>query len=232
MAGHLPCGGVRWLLALVLLLAAPAQAETILCIGDSITQGDLHRVSYPNRLQVLLPNDHVVNEGMAGDVSSNLARFQRELGATHPHLVVIQYGTNDPSATPPLTTAQSFDNLRRMATLARQAGARVYLLTPPPAICKTLDCEHADPDRHALQATRDRGTEAIAQALLQARWPDGVRVLDLRSRWSGLPGGWAAYSDPAGLHPNPAGYGVMAGAVAEAITADRSRPAPAPSPSR
>lgn len=215
-------------LAVLLLLAQPAGAEVILCIGDSITQGQMQPRgrSYPKHLQALLPADLVLNRGLAADVSSNEARFLAALQETKPNVMIIQYGTNDMMGATPLTASQSVDHLRGMATAALQAGARVYLITPPPVVCKLPACERESPDVYAQQARRNEGTAAIARELLQAKWPSRVRVLDLRSQWARLDGGWSAHSDDAGLHPNGAGYRLMAEWIARAIIADRRTPHP------
>ena len=239
------------LVVCALLLPATASAESrVMCYGDSITAGadDMFAPenSYPAQLQRLRPDLDVVNEGRHGDVSGNLDRFRAALADWPPQLVVLMLGTNDavcsaadtPSceaatATPEGTVA----NLFRMADEARAAGANVLILTPPPAVCDAA-CEA----RHDLAFTttmRHAFTARVADELLRARPPTGVRVANLRGRlteasWQGL--------SLDGLHPSAEGNRVIAEFVAARIPKAESRraakpdtrreavPAPAPEP--
>jgi lysophospholipase L1-like esterase len=181
------------LLALgALLLPAAASADLrVMCYGDAITAGDdgSPESSYPAQLQRLRPDLEVVNEGRRGDVSDNLDRFRKALTDWPPQLVVLMLGTNDATcdaadtpfcASSTATPEHSVANLFRMADEAREAGAAVVILTPPPAVdgesCReNHELEYATALRHAF-------TGRIADELLRARPPIGVRVADLRGR--------------------------------------------------
>lgn len=77
---------------------------TVLCVGDSTTEGlgVNRKFSYPTQLQHLLDKQapkkfHVINIGISGFNSSQvLNRFEGNLKKYHPDLVVLLIGINDP----------------------------------------------------------------------------------------------------------------------------------------
>jgi lysophospholipase L1-like esterase len=215
----------RLLLAVcALCLPARASAEMrVMCYGDSITAvGDvLHpEDSYPGQLQRLRPDLEVVNEGRAGDVSANLDRFRTALADWPPQLVVLMLGTNDPACDPartpscePSTTPErTVANLFRMADEARRSGTAVVILTPTPAVCQAA-CR-AQREAEFGMAVRQAFTARVAEELLHARPPAGVRVADLRGRFTDT--SWEALSVD-GLHPATEGNRVIAEFVAAQI---------------
>lgn len=217
----------RLLLAVCALLipAAAAADVRVMCYGDAITAGadDMFAPenSYPAQLQRLRPDLEVVNEGRGGDVSGNLDRLRAALADWPPQLVILMLGTNDAvcsSADNPACEAATatpegtVGNLLRMAEEARAAGARVIILTPPPAVCDAA-CE----GRHDVAFTttmRDAFTERVAAELLHIRPPTGVRVANLRGKFTAA--SWQAVSLD-GLHPTAEGNRVIAGFVAALI---------------
>jgi lysophospholipase L1-like esterase len=78
---------------------------TVLCLGDSTTEGLTveKQYSYPNQLQVLLDKNaprkkyRVVNLGLSGINSSQLLnRYEKNIQKYRPDLIVMQVGINDP----------------------------------------------------------------------------------------------------------------------------------------
>jgi lysophospholipase L1-like esterase len=201
------------LAALVLAAAAaPVHAETLLVHGDSIAFG------LAPYLQAARPGDVVVNAGMSGDVSSNVARFIARFDDAAPvDTVVLELGTND-AAEPALTPRRSVVNLRLMARYARSRGARVFVLTPPPSTCKVDICAPGGPAYDITEARR-LYTHALAQLLVESRLPPRMTVVDTRDRWHEAVRGWWQNSDIYGLHPNELGYPLLAGWVSEALDA-------------
>ena len=70
--------------ALVLLLAKTADAQTIVCLGDSATAQtylpDAER--WTSKLQAALPSDTVINEGLNGNAGPDgVARFKHGVGS-------------------------------------------------------------------------------------------------------------------------------------------------------
>ena len=82
----------------------------IVCYGDSVTQGcfgphdihptplDSYSVKLRNALQFMYPEKviNVINSGVAGDTATRaLLRFERDVLAYHPQLVIVAFGVND-----------------------------------------------------------------------------------------------------------------------------------------
>lgn len=124
-----------WLLAACLLVPGLACAEgTVLVLGDSLSaahniparQGWVSLLEQRLRRELRDP-PAVVNASISGETSAGaLARLPDLLRKHRPTVVVIALGGND--ALRGLPPAQLRGNLERMATLSRQAGARVLLL--------------------------------------------------------------------------------------------------------
>jgi lysophospholipase L1-like esterase len=167
-----------------------------------------------------------VNEGRGGDVSDDLARFRKALAEWPPDVVVLLLGTNDAVCNPRLapfcasstaTPERTVANLLRMADEARGVGATVLILTPPPAVC-TGSCA----TKHAAAfatAVRDAFTARVAEELRHTHPPAGVRVADLRGRFTDA--SWEALSLD-GLHPSAEGDRIIAAFVAAHIPRPRA----------
>ncbi|MCX7312874.1 MAG: SGNH/GDSL hydrolase family protein [Alphaproteobacteria bacterium] len=111
---------------------------TIVAIGSSSTAGagaSSPAMSYPSQLAVelakLLPNMpiHVVNSGVNGEESKEMVgRFDRDVFAHKPDLVLWQVGTNSILRDQPLTEANT--SLHDGLKLLRAAGPDVVLINP------------------------------------------------------------------------------------------------------
>ena len=132
-------------LASVSVAGAP---PVVVMLGDSTTAvrpGAIDRV-YASRVEQSLVESgfpvRVINAGVGGNSTTDgLDRFDRDVLAHHPDLVVIQFGINDsavdvwrnPPATSPRVSIEAFEaNLRLLIERAREAGARVVLMTTNP----------------------------------------------------------------------------------------------------
>jgi lysophospholipase L1-like esterase len=137
-------------IALILLLTASAHADalpTLVAFGDSTTAPRGNLVIYANLLQQQLPGTRVINAGVGGN-STALARkrFEQDVLAHDPALVIIQFGINDAAvdvwqgATQPrVSLADYAQNLtffvQTLVGASRrdaQRGAAVILMTPNP----------------------------------------------------------------------------------------------------
>lgn len=126
------------ILLLTTLVWAPAGADTILALGDSLTAGyGLNgRDSFPSRLEVALRESghevRVVNGGVSGDTTAGgLARLDW-LMQERPDLVIVSLGAND--ALRGVDPAETRRNLDAIIKGVKQQGARVMLagmLAPP-----------------------------------------------------------------------------------------------------
>jgi lysophospholipase L1-like esterase len=188
-------------------LAPPRAGETrVVFMGDSIT--DLW--SRPGR-GGFFPGRPYVNRGIGGQTTAQmLGRFRADVVALRPRVVVIHAGTNDVAGNTGPTTPEAIENnLASMADLARAGGIRVVLA----ALLPVSD------DKAAVQ-TKERPPEALRNL---NRWMaeyaarNGLVYLDY---WTALADGRGmlapALTDD-GLHPNAAGYAVMAPLAEQAI---------------
>lgn len=117
---------------------AAGQPLTVVAIGSSSTFGagaSTPDRSYPSRLAVelreLLPRMtiNVINRGVNGEESKDmLARFDRDVFAEKPDLVIWQVGSNSVLRDRPL--GESNTNLREGLRRLREAGPDVVLINP------------------------------------------------------------------------------------------------------
>jgi lysophospholipase L1-like esterase len=199
---------------------------SVVFIGDSITAnwvatwaGDTF-TSHPNW----------INKGVTGDNSNQVrARFQTDVIALHPDVVVILAGTNDvypgwnlgASEVPAvfLNAIDSPANMESMVNAAQAAGIRVILGTIPPWNCDAPNCalaKKADPT-----VSRFQRIELWNEWLKGYAFSKGIQVADYHSVLNS-----SAQSDqmyvPAltvdGVHPTSAGYAAMAPLVEKTIT--------------
>lgn len=130
----------RWILLTIIGLGVglgahnPAQAKSILVMGDSLSagygidpqQGWVHRLQ--SRLDQSQPGQHqVINASVSGETSSGgLARLPKLLTTYRPDVVILELGGNDGLRGQPPAILQS--NLTRMVSLSQASKAKVLLL--------------------------------------------------------------------------------------------------------
>lgn len=113
--------------------AATAPGPTLLVVGDSLSAGygletgkgwvDLLR----HRLDTDKSRWTVINASVSGDTTAGgLARLPALLSRDTPRVVIIELGGND--ALRGLSLQQTQENLARMTTMCKTAGARVLLV--------------------------------------------------------------------------------------------------------
>lgn len=165
--------------------------SVILAFGDSLTHGTgaAQEQSYPAVLGRMLGAD-IINLGIPGEVTSaGLKRLPAVLDQYHPTLVLLCHGGNDFLRR--FNQEETIRNLRSMVSLIKTRGADVILLGVP-----KLGFGLAVPEFYAT----------IAE---ESQIPfEGEILLDLL-------GDNDMKSDP--IHPNAAGYQLMAEAVYDVI---------------
>jgi hypothetical protein len=110
-----------------------------------------------------------------------------------------------------------------MGEYARAHDVRgVYVLTPPPSICKVPLCAVPAAPNYQIVLDRNEHTRVLGHLLTTAAFPPGVVAVDLRDRWHTVVNGWWEHVDAFGLHPTPSGRVPMANWIAEAIETDRA----------
>lgn len=132
--------------SLIMSVEIAAQQKTIVAFGDSTTAPRKGLVTYSD----LLKNEFakkkldvkVINSGVPGNTTGIAKeRFNKDVLAHKPNLVIIQFGTNDAAVDvwkkPPATASRiAIDvyeqNLRDFISAIKSQGGRVILVTPAP----------------------------------------------------------------------------------------------------
>jgi lysophospholipase L1-like esterase len=191
-------------------LAAPATGEDrVVFMGDSITDAWGRRFGK-------LPGKASINRGISGQTTPQmLIRFRPDVIALRPKLVVILAGTNDLSGNTGPTTLEAIQgNLTSMVELAKANDIRVVLASVLP-VCDSLrpQTTRRPPEQiRALNAwIRDYATKT------------GAVYLDYHSAMAGTDGLLKPELTYDCLHPNEAGYEVMAPLAQKAIEAALAR---------
>ena len=130
---------LRQRLALGLLLLGFAQSsaatgQSVLVLGDSISAAYGMSLEHgwvallADQLEASHPDTVVVNASISGETSGGgLRRLPQLLEQHQPRIVIIELGGNDGLRGYPVNRFR--DNLREMAQLSQQAGARVIFLS-------------------------------------------------------------------------------------------------------
>lgn len=188
----------------VALPAPPAGQGRVVFLGDSITDG------WGRGAGEFFPGKPYVNRGVSGQTTPQmLLRLRQDVIALEPGALVLLAGTNDIAGnTGPMTLAQIEGNLASIAELARAHGIRLVLATLLPVN-----------DVHEPQTGR-RPPEKIRA--LNAWIRDYCRaghctLLDYFPALAGKDGLLRPELSDDGLHPNAAGYAVMAPLAQAAI---------------
>jgi len=123
-----------------------AQTKTIVAFGDSITAPRKNVTTYSDLIREEFQKKHfdikVINAGVPGDTTAKAkARFEKDVLARNPDLVIIQLGTNDAAVDvwkkPPATASRVpigdyEQNLREFIITLKVRKAKIILVTPPP----------------------------------------------------------------------------------------------------
>lgn len=123
-----------------------AQNKTIVAFGDSITAPRKNVITYSDIIREEFKkknlNVKVINSGVGGNTSAMAKeRFEKDVLAHKPDVVIIQLGTNDAAVdvwkNPPATESRvSIDvyeqNLRQFITKLKAQKAKIILVTMPP----------------------------------------------------------------------------------------------------
>ena len=205
----------RGLVVLAFLLAASCgsggptgpsidfEDKVIVAFGDSITTGVGDRrypssaSGYPYRLEQLLkdsfPTAIVLNRGVAGEeTSAGVRRLPAVLGRDEPDYVLILEGVNDI----PLNSLESIErNLEAMVQQVKSSGAIPLIASLTPTT-----------GRHDY---KNVGIESLNPMIQSLALREGIVFVDLHDAFLSTSDYTLLLSDD-GLHPNSAGYQVMA----------------------
>ena len=181
-------------------MGAPAPGETrVVFMGDSITHGWNLEQSFPGK--------PYVNRGISGQTTPQmLVRFRQDVINLHPRVVVILAGTNDIAGnTGPMTPQETENNIESMSDLATANHIHVVLCSITPSI----------------NFWWAPGKDPSPKIVVLNAWIQGYAAqkhfpyVDFYSKMVDAEGGLPKNLSRDGVHPNPAGYAIMA-PVAEA----------------
>jgi len=180
-------------------LGAPAPGERrVIFFGDSITDGW--------QLDKYFPGKGYINRGISGQTTSQmLVRFREDVIALHPAAVVILAGTNDIAGnTGAISVEDIEDNYTSMAELAHANGISLIFSSVTPVNDYT-------PQSQNFFAQRDpEKILALNEWLKSYCSAKGLTYLDYFSAMADEHGLLRKDLAADGLHPNDAGYQIMA----------------------
>jgi lysophospholipase L1-like esterase len=194
-------------------LTPPANGEKrVVFMGDSITDA----WAQP-RFGGFFPGKPYIDRGISGQTTPQmLIRFRPDVIALQPKVVVILAGTNDIAGnTGPMTVEEIEGNLQSMAELAEANGIHVVMASVMPV----SDYGH-DNAGHPLNMTKGRPPASILvlNAWIKKYVEEHHEIyLDYFAAMVDDKGSLKADLSEDGLHPNLAGYQVMAPLAEAAI---------------
>jgi lysophospholipase L1-like esterase len=185
-------------------LAPPAGNESrVVFMGNSITEG------WDKYFPTMFAGKPYINRGIGGQTTPQmLVRFHPDVVALKPKVVVILAGTNDIAGnTGPSTLEMIEDNLASMAEIASANGIKVVLSSVLPV----------------FDYPWKPGLEPAPKIIALNKWmkdyaaKHGAVYLDYHSAMADARGGMREGLAAYGVHPNSAGYRLMAPLVEQAI---------------
>jgi lysophospholipase L1-like esterase len=203
---------------LLLPLGRDLRPSHYLAFGDSITRGDgaAQAASYPAKLQTRL-NAHfgfayVNNRG--ADATNTFEAISRiwNIEVNQPAYTLILYGTNDwhDPVCQENPRCHTVPNLRRVVRAARAIGSLTFVATIPPV-------------NPLLQPQgRNDWIDAVNAQIEDMAREEGAFLVDLNQAFKNQPSLPALFDDH--IHPNAAGYEVIANGFFEAIAHGRAVP--------
>ncbi len=189
-------------------LSPPVNDENrVIFFGNSITEG------WAPHFATMFPGRPYIGRGISGQTTPQmLVRFRQDVIDLKPKAVVILAGTNDIAGnTGPSTIEMIEDNLASMAELAKANGIRAVLSSVLPV--------YDYPWKPGLQPAPK--IIALNKWMKDYAREHGAVYLDYHSAMADERGGMRSELASDGVHPNEAGYRVMAPlaerAIAEAL---------------
>jgi lysophospholipase L1-like esterase len=185
-------------------LPAPMKNENrVVFLGNSITEG------WAPHFATMFPGKSYIGRGIGGQTTPQmLVRFHQDVIGLKPKVVVILAGTNDIAGnTGPSTLEMIEDNLASMAELAKANGIRVVLSSVLPV----------------WDYPWKPGLEPAPKIIALNKWmkeyarEHGAVYLDYHSAMADARGGMRSELANDGVHPNEAGYRIMAPLAEQAI---------------
>jgi lysophospholipase L1-like esterase len=192
------------------LITSTDQRPRVVLMGDSITDHWDALEAEPHKDLL------IVNRGIGGqNTSQMLLRFEDDVAALKPAVVVILGGTNDlrayvgdPASVGGSALARISRNITAMSDIAQGRGFKVVLATLPPV--------GADREKVSRDAEAIKTVNAWIKAFAAER---GYPVADYHAALVDAGGVLPPALSPDGIHPNAEGYAVMRPVLAKALAA-------------
>ncbi len=196
-------------------LPPPAEGEVrVVFLGDSITEGwGMKATATSPARGEFFPGKPYLNRGISGQTTPQmLLRFRQDVIDLKPKVVVVLAGTNDVAEnTGKMTLAETEGYIESISELARANGIR-------PVLCSVLPATDFWWHKGLQPASKIKALNEWIKAY--AAKNDFVYV-DYYSAMVNGDGGLKAEFSPDGVHPNRAGYEIMAplaqAGIAEAL---------------
>jgi len=184
--------------------SAPGE-QRVVFMGNSITD------SWARLFPTMFPGKPYVGRGISGQTTPQmLVRFRQDVVALKPAVVVILAGTNDIAGnTGPSTLEMIEDNLQSMTEIAKANGIHVVLSSVLPV----------------FEYPWRKGLEPAPKIVALNAWLKdyasraGAVYLDYHSAMADARQGLPPALSSDGVHPNEAGYRIMAPLAEQAIAA-------------
>jgi len=187
----------------------------VVFLGDSITDGW--------RLNEYFPDSGFVNRGIGGQITSQmLGRMKSDVIDLRPEIVVLLGGTNDLARGIPVETVTG--NIEMIAALCAFNKIKLILASVLPVSDYHM---HVNPSFEMTKRRPPQQIEALNRWARDFAGQKGIVYLDYAAAMKDERGMLKADLADDGLHPNAAGYRVMAPLVQAAIE-QLAKPAAAP----
>jgi len=194
-------------------LPAPAPGEVrVVFMGDSITEGwGMKATATSPARGEFFPGKPYLNRGISGQTTPQMVlRFRQDVTDLKPKVVVILAGTNDIAEnTGKMTLAETEGNIESMTELAKANGIR-------PVLCSVLPSTEFWWHKGLQPASK---IQSLNEWIKMYAAKNHIVYVDYYSAMVNDKGGLKAELSPDGVHPNAAGYAIMA-PLAEAGIAD------------
>lgn len=192
---------------------APAYGEQrVVFLGSSIIE------NWKKIVPAFFADRPYLDRGVSGQISPQLLlRFRQDVISLKPEVVIILAGSNDIAGnTGHVTNERIMDNISTMAELARLHHIRVIL-------CQNLPVYEYPWRKELKPAVQLIALNKLISAYASAQ---GLTVVDYFTPLLGEHNGQRPELTLDGVHPNAAGYAIMAAATEEAIAKALKKPRP------
>lgn len=226
---------IVWLMLIALSRSAFAQT-TIVAFGDSTTAARPGVTVYSQLLAQELPGEGsqytIINAGVGGNTTAMAAaRFEKDVLAAKPQIVVIQFGINDaaidvwknpPVKAPRVDLREYQQNLTYFITELKNRRIRPILMTPNPLrwTDKMRRMYGKPPYRPEDPEGFDFMVAQYAQSMRAIAEKNHVEIVDVRQAF--ITEG-ADKLLPDGIHPNDAGHRLVADLLKAVIAGNNSK---------